>query len=409
MHLRSALFLFATTALIGAEPLTLDDAIRVAWANDPAISVLSLSPELASARELHAATPPNPEIELRAGTLLRGDSEWSAGIGWSRPLPRRERIELARALARLGGEPAAIQIRAQRRQVAGEVRLVFYQLAVQQARLDATRRTHEAQSALLASLEQLHAAGEIGESEREYVRLEAARAAQGIALAEAELSVLHQRLLRRLRVTGDRIEPVIELAALLQRPLPEPAANLADQPAVALAGWGVRQAEAALALSRSESKADWKVGAGLDFERRSNDATGRLENEPALSVSASIPWPGRIANRGDIREKEAALRIAEAAEFAAGSETSADIAAAVATARALQPVVARHRQTLAAAEELPRRLLAAYERGELPALQLAQARQQRLSLELDYLETVSRYLQALAEAETATGLMPATP
>lgn len=413
MHVRHFfLFCGVSTALASAQPLALDDAIRLAWANDPSTAALALTPALAAAREIQITTRPNPELEVRAGMPARGDSEWSLGVGLNQELPRRERVELARALARLGQQPARYQIHETRRKIAGEVRQIFYQLALQQARRASAQETHRAQAAVLASLERLHEAGEVPGADLELVRLEVARADQAVALADAELAALQQKFRRRLRITGHSpIEARAELAALLDRPVVETAgSHLEKHPSVALADLAVRQAEAALALSRSESRADWKVGAGMDFERRANDATGKLENEPAFSVSASVPWPGgRIANRGDILEKEAALRIAEANAAAVKAELLAEMDAAVATARALQPVVARYRQTIAAAEALPERLRAAYERGEIGAYPLAQARQQRFSLEIDYLETASRYLTALAEAETAAGLMPSNP
>lgn len=410
MHIRSLLLFCGATAAAHALPLTLDDAIRLAWANDPAVSALALSPEVAAAREIQASARPNPEMELRGNAPVRSDSEWSVGLGLSQQIPRRQRVELARALARLGREPSVHQIHEQRRQVAGEVRQVFYQIAIQQERRTAAQRTRAAQAEWQVSLERLHAAGEIGGADLDLVRLEVARADQDVALAEAELAALQQRLRRRLRAPGDTpMEVKIDLTGLLETPVPGEASSLAAHPGLALADLAVRQAEAALALSRSESKADWKVGAGVDFERRANDATGKLESEPLLHLSASVPWPGRIANRGDILEKEAALRMAEANATALRSEILAAAEAAAGTARALQPVLARYRATIATAEALPERLRAAYARGEVPAFQVAQARQQRFSLEMDFLAAASRYLAALADAETVAGVMPAQP
>lgn len=411
MHLRSLFLFCGATAVACAETLTLDDAIRRAWANDPSVAALALAPALADAREVQAAIRPNSEVELRGGVPVKGDSEWSLGVGVSQQLPRRERIELARALARLGKEPSAYQLQEQRRKVAGEVRHLFYQIAVQQARRDAAQRTRQAQVALQASLERLHGAGEIGGADLDLVRLEVARSDQNIALAEAELTALIQRLRRRLRYAGEApLEAKIDFAALLEKPLDATAAAaLSAHPAIALADLAVRQADAAVALSRSESKPDWKVGAGVDFERRANDATGKLENDPALTVSATIPWPARVSNRGDVLEKEAALRIAEANAKALRDEMLAQVEADLDTVRALQPAVARYRATLAAAAALPERLRAAYERGEVPAFQLAQAGQQRFSLEMEFLDAASRYLTALADAETVVGVMPANP
>lgn len=93
-----------------------------------------------------------------------------------------------------------------------------------------------------------------------------------------------------------------DLASILGRAIPEePVALESARPTLALAAHHVRQAEAALALARKESRGDWTAGGGIDFERRANDFSGRLENEPRLSVSASVPWPRGVANRGGIR------------------------------------------------------------------------------------------------------------
>jgi cobalt-zinc-cadmium efflux system outer membrane protein len=197
---------------------------------------------------------------------------------------------------------------------------------------------------------------------------------------------------------------------LLARPIPNEPADLETvRPTLALAAHNVRVAEAALALARSETRGDWTVGGAVDFERRANDFTRKLENEPRLSVSASVPWPRGVANRGDIREKQTALRIAEAEVAALRKELAADIAAATATARALQPVLTANRSALTPAAAIPDSLRVAHQRGEVTSLQLAQARQQRFALESDYLNAAARYAAALAEAETAAGIVPTQP
>lgn len=420
MPFRFSLFLCgATCAAAPSTPLPLDDAIRLAWANDPAVAALSLTPELARAREEQAGLRPNPEVEFRGSTSapFKNDSEWAVGVGLSQQLPRRERIAQARALARLGGEAAALHLREQRRRLAGEVRRLYYEAAVQHARRDLARRTLDVQRELRATLERRRAAGEVPASEIEVFNLEVLRAEQSLAFAEAEALASIQRLRGRLRLPTDASLTVNgDLGALLARPIPvepAPAALETARPAIALAAHHVREADAALALARAETRGDWTVGGGVDFERRANDFTGRLENEPRLSVSASVPWPRTVSNRGDIRAKQAALRIAEAEFVALRTDVVAEIAAALAIARALQPVLAAQHTALASASALPspfpESLRAAYERGEVTSLQLAQTRQQRFAFETDLLHAVARYATALAEAETAAGLVPSQP
>ena len=399
----------AACAAAQTPPLSIDDAIRFAWANDPAVAALSLTPELARAREEQAGIRPNPALELRGAAPVKGDSEWTVGVGLNQRLPRRERIEQARALARLGGATAELHLREQRRHVAGEVRRLYYEAAVLQARRDIARRTAELQRELRTTLERRRAAGEIATADIDLLAIEVTRAENALAFAEADFAALSQRLRSRLRLASEApLALDVDLESLLSRPIPaEPASLETARPALALAGHHVRHAEAALALARAETRGEWTVGGGFDFERRANDFTRKLENEPRLSVSASVPWPRGVANRGDIREKQAAVRIAEAELAALRNELSADIAAASATARALHPVLAAQRATLTLGPAIPESLRVAYERGEVTSLQLAQARQQRFALEADFLNAAARYAAALAEAETAAGVVPA--
>lgn len=412
MPSRSFLFLFgAACATAQTAPLTLDDAIRVAWANDPTIAALSLTPELARAREEQAGIRPNPEVSFRGAVPAKGDSEWALGVGLNQRLPRRDRVEQARALARLGGATSALHVGEQRRSVAGEVRRLYYEAAIQKTRRDIARRTVEVQRELLASLDKRRAAGEIATTDLDLLAFEVTRAEQMLAFADADLVAIAQKLRGRLRLPAET--PLTlggDLDGVLSRPIPgDPASLEVSRPALELAAHQVRVTEAALALARTETRGDWTVGGGVDFERRANDFTRHLENEPRLSVTASVPWPRGVANRGDIREKQAAVRIAEAELAALRHEVNAEIAAAAATARALHPVLMTHKASLSPGAAIPESLRAAYERGEVTSLQLIQARQQRFALEADYLNAAARYATALAEAETAAGAVPVQP
>lgn len=409
MFCRISLFLCgATLAAAQSHTLSLDDAIRTAWANDPTVSALALTPELARAREVQAGLRPNPELEVRGSAPVKGDSEWSVGVGVTQQLPRRERVELARAYARLGADSAALELRERRRVLAGEVRRLWYEQAVHQARLESARRTVRLQHDVARALQGRRDAGEVADAEWELLQLELARAEQAVTIAEAEATGGEHRLRQRLRLPAEAALAVsADLHTLLAQPLPAPGDLAGSRPELALADMDVRRAEAALALARGQSRPDWSVGAGVDFERRSNDATGRLENEPRLSVNASVPWPGsRVANRGDILEREAALRIAEAGREARREELAAEIAASVSSVRAIQPAVQRYLALLQSAGDLPRKMGPAYARGEVTGFQLAQARQQQVLIEAEFLSLATRYLSLLAEAETTAGLTP---
>lgn len=412
MPIRLTFLLFgATCALAQTSPLSLDDAIRVAWANDPSVAAFALTPDLARAREEQAGIRPNPDVEFRGSLPAKGDSEWAVGVGINQRLPRRDRVEQARALARLGGTTAELKLREQRRRVAGDVRQLYYEAALQQTRRAIARRTLAVQRELRASLEPRRIAGEIATTDLELLAFDVTRAEQALAFAEADVAAITQKLRGRLRLPAAvPLEITADLETILARPIPGDTVALETaRPTLAIAAHHVRVAEAALSLARTDTRGDWTVGGGVDFERRANDFTRKLENEPRLSVSASVPWPRAVANRGDIREKQAEVRIAEAELAALRTELAAEIAASTAIARALRPVLTAHHASLAPATAVPETLRAAYERGEITSLQLVQLRQQRFALETDFLHAAARYATALADAETAAGLVPSHP
>jgi len=101
---------------------------------------MALAPELTRARETQAVQPPVPEVEIRGSAPLAGDSEWSVGVGITRRLPQADRVELARAYARIEGEFLPFELRERRRLVAGDERRLWYEYAVQQAREQAAVR-----------------------------------------------------------------------------------------------------------------------------------------------------------------------------------------------------------------------------------------------------------------------------
>jgi outer membrane protein TolC len=403
-------FLFSGFWLFAAEPasasaLSLDDAIRVAWQNDLHAAALALAPELARAREVQAGFAPPPVLDLRASVPAAGDSEWSAGVGVSRTFARRERLELARAYARLGAEATEHQLYARRLELADNVRRLVYELAVSEARSAVARRAVDSLRELERALNARHTAGEVAGLDLELVALEVARAEQGLALADAESLGWRTRLRQRLRSPEADFAPgALALEALLARPTPVVSAN--EIPTLALADLARREADAALLLAQSESRAEWTLGAGFDVERRANDATGRLDTTPVLGVSASRPWPGVVSNRGVVQEKRAELRLAEARRAALCDDVAAELNAALAVAEAARAALARHCELRERASALPAKFEAAFTRGEITAPQWAQARQQVHAVEADFLAAAARYLALLADAEATVGVLP---
>lgn len=409
-RIRFLLFLGGSSLVI-AQPdsLTLDESIRLAWANDPAVAALALTTELSKSREVQAGIKPNPEFILDGAVPIDGASEWSVGVGVRRQMVPAERLELARALARVGGEKTAHQLREQRRKVAGLVRQLYYQLALAEQGRKLITETLKSSKSWFAVIERRFDAGEISEAEKEILRLDIMRTEQALALATAESVALRERLRVRLRVpSADRISFATDFGALIDRPLPEslPPVDGNSHPQLALAAIAVREANAAVSLAQNQSRSDWTWGAGLDFERRANDATGRLEDEPTVRVSASVPWRREVPNRGDVLERQARERIAEAHLAGLRQELVMQLEADWAEVRQLQPVVQRYGGLVEGANRLFTKLRGAYRRGEVNAFELIRSRDERLALQADFLAAAEHYLKALAAAQHSAGVMP---
>jgi len=423
MFLRLSLFLavLASTTAHAVSPssslppraLTLDEAIHHTWARDPQVAALALAPQLAQARELQAGLRPPPRLEANTALGLEGKSEWSLGLALSQPLPRRERVALARAYARLGSEATPITLALRRAQLADTVRRLWYSLAVQEARVALAERMLAAALALVDGLVERHAAGEIAESDWLFLQLELGRAAQTQALATAELEATRAQLRSRLRWPETEPLPPLQLALepLIESEIPEKTSDTSRLPSLALATHEVAKAQAALDLARSESREDWTVSAGIEVERRANDASGRLSSDPQLTLSTSAPWPvrsGRAPNRGTIAEREAALRIAQAELDALRDEVAAKAAAALNTARALQPEILRYRDFAKVAAAAQQRLQPLLARGEISPRELGQAQQQHAAIEAEFIDAAARYLETRATLEMATSQVPLT-
>jgi len=392
--------------------LTLDEAIHHAWARDPQVAALALAPQLAQARELQAGLRPTPRLEANTTLGLEGKSEWALGLGLNQSLPRRERVALARAYARLGVEAAPITLSLRRAQLANTVRRLWYALAIQEARAALSGQMLAANLALVDGLVERHAAGEIAESDWLFLQLELGRTAQTQALAKAERETARAQLRARLRWPESEPLPTLQLALdpLIEAELPENTLDIAQLPSLALATHEVAKARAALDLARSESREDWTIGAGLEVERRANDSSGRLSSEPRLTLSTSAPWPvrsGRAPNRGVIAEREAALRIAQAELDALREEIASEANAALTIARTLQPEVIRYRDFARHATIAQQRLQPLLARGEVSPRELGQAQQQHGAIEAEFLDTAARYLETRATLEMATSQVPA--
>ncbi|MDB6071012.1 MAG: TolC family protein, partial [Verrucomicrobiales bacterium] len=109
-----------------ARPFSPDSAAAYAIAHNPDLAVARATLDEARARVLQAGNLANPELETEVRPNLAG-REFSAGITYSQRFPLTNRLRLEKALSLAAVKTAEIEIQANARTLAAEVKGVAVQ------------------------------------------------------------------------------------------------------------------------------------------------------------------------------------------------------------------------------------------------------------------------------------------
>jgi cobalt-zinc-cadmium efflux system outer membrane protein len=402
MFFRTLLPFCLLTALAAAEPLTPEDATRLALAKNP---------ELAAARELIAEAEarasglgrlPNPELETEfaLGRQGRGRVE----IGLSQTFPRASRLRLERRvasesilLARREVALAELAITARTRLAVLELAAAQSELALAEKQAALAREFAEAQAAQaragqVSALDSAQAALVAREAELAVAPARAAQAAASLQLA----ALLARKVDAGLTATVDLALPPDEAAV-------PPPGLCAD---AALAEAQLSAADAEVALARSQGREDFKLGVFVEGDQDRDDTGGR-DQQAMLGVRFSMPLPVRSVAAPLVAEKQAArrrvalereARVREAMNEVAASATEvrARHVAARALAAELLPAARAH---LAATE-------AAYAKGEIDSAPVFRARERLAEIERSDLAARLAYHRAAVRRLSAACCIP---
>lgn len=397
-------------AASGLPPLTLDDAVRIALASQPALTAASARGR--ALREDAVAERQLPDPELVAGIMqmpvggadsfsLRGDDFTAVSVGVSQELPGSAKRKLR--AARTGLEARAVESGA----AATAIRL----------RRDVGRAWLEAWAAAAAT----RLSEDLGREEgrrRDAAVIEAtagelARADVLAAGVAAELAADRTRAARQKELaTRAVLERWIGPAA--GRPLPESAPRFPDAPALealldrlpehpSLVGTGnlVQVAATELRLAEAGRKPDWRVELRYDH---------RLEFDDLVTVMVGVDLPVFPGDRQDRRAAAARERLA--AYRADVEDARREANAALVTAwngwEAGVTRLDRYDTTLLpAARDRVSAALAAYESGAGSLTLVLDARRSLLEVELMRLDLQASALRDRLEIEYFTaGVVP---
>jgi|SRR5215469_322693 len=279
-----------------AEPLSLDEAVGLAIAQDPGIPELKAESQAASDQAVSAGQWPDPKVSLGLVNLpansyaVGKDSMTMQMIGVEQDFPAGDTRSLSNTRGQqLAGAQAAL-VRDRKLQVARDARQAWLRFYYAEHELPLVQQSEQAFQQLLEAAKSRYANGQGGE--------------QDLARAELELGELQER---ELELNADVDSAKAGLAKLVgseaaERPLadalpalpapPEQAAlleRLPQHPRIVAANAEVAAADTATDIAKQSYKPSW--GVSLDYGHRPGvDAAGmRYTNMLTAMVSFSVP------------------------------------------------------------------------------------------------------------------------
>jgi cobalt-zinc-cadmium efflux system outer membrane protein len=359
----------ATVLLVGlllatsGQAQTLSQALSQAWARDPQAAALPAHEAEAQARAEVAAglTPAPPSVALSSLSdrfnANQGQQEWELELAvplWLRGQRAARALEADRTLADVSARRAALRL-----QVAGELREVWWQLALARQALDLATRRDAAAAALAADVSRRYQAGELARLDANLAQNERL-AAQGEWL-EARAALRQAEQAYR-GLTG--AEAPAELAAETLAAHPD-LSPVPVHPQLAAAQAATEVAQARLGVAQQTRRDAPELALRLVRERGDFSAP----YASAFGIKLTVPFSGG-----------AKLRQETAAAQADASQAEAELAL---TRQRLEQAVAQARLTLETAQ-----------------LQMAQA-QARRALTADSLHLAEKSF-ALGESDLST-------
>lgn len=390
-----------TRTVDAADALGVEEAVALALANDPGLAVAEARTEVAAAGVAVARQVDNPTLRLTnfpVDEMTRGRSGYNLGLRM--PVPRPGSVQAKVQGARLGVDDAQAQAEAARREVRARVHRLYARLALLAADLEEVGRAaglvDERRKQVRGRVE--HAAAtdvELALAEVAYAEAidEAGRLRGELARTEAELARLVGAGPRRFRVDAELLAAgatEFDAGALIEQ-------ALRDRPELRAAQARVGQAQAQVALARSEAT-PWVSWAQVNYE------VGPRAPVAALGFGLALDLPLFSWNLGKIRAAKALIRQRELEERASVKAVAGEVEEAAERVRRADDRV----RTLAAglvpqAEAAARQAEAALAAGALDPLKALDVEARRIAARRLHLAALYERREAIIALEAAVG------
>lgn len=368
----------------------------------------------ARANVLAAGAAPNPVLGMASSSIDLGGHNGSGSL-WrkrvdtvvsiSQLIERGGKRELRRENAERNVQAADADLRNVRRELRLMVAHAYAELHAAQDRLAASRDAAQLLDAMLSAAQTRRKAGDIAGADVERVRVDALRARNEVASAEAELKRA-RRALGLLLGEGERADgleaadswPSIEDAVL---PTNLPVTSLIERRADVLAARA--RVDAAGAGARlAESLRTRDVSVGLQYEHfpqpgGSGNATGN-----SVGVSLQVPLFTRYYFEGEIGASLAAQDAAKENLARTRAIAESELSTALSALNSAAERVRRNRdELLVAAERAASATEYAYKNGAVGVIDMLDARRTLRATRLDALAAQADFSKALASWRAA--------
>ncbi len=399
----------------GGLPLSAAQAQALALERNQDLAIAKSTVASARANVLAGGAAPNPVLGVSTSSIDLGGHNGSGPlwrkrvdsiVSLSQLIERGGKRELRRENAEHQVRAADADLRDVQRQLRLMVAASYADLHAAQDRLAASRDAAQLLEAMLGATQVRRKAGDIAGADVERVRVDALRARNDVAAAEAELQRA-RRALALLLNEGERADgleaadswPSLDEAAL---PTSQSIAAIVDRrPDVLAAAARVDAATTGTRLAESLRTRD--VSVGVQYEHYPQPGSSGNSQGNSVGVSLQVPLFTRYYYEGEIGASLASLEAAKANLARARAGAEAEVSTALAALKGATERVRRNRdELLVAAEKAAAAAEYAYKNGAVGVIDMLDARRTLRATRLDALAALADFSKALASWRAAT-------
>ena len=375
---------------------SLPELEQTALANNPTICQASARIEAARGQCVQVGLLPNPVVGFTANEIGNEDAAGQHGLFIGKQRITNGKLCLRRKVAQQEIAVLQNELQAQRLRVLTDVRLAFYDLLIEQRRVELAKELERISLEAVKTISELLKNEEATRVELLQAEVEAETAKNGVEIARNNQDAAWRRLAS---VIGTPNEPLTTVEGELDE---SPILNWDEavqrlrsgSPEISRALAAVEKAKCATQLACAESVPNFNWQAGINYDFASDD--------PFASLQVSMPVPIHNWNQGNIRTARAEYSAAQQDVARVELDLQSRLAAAFRRyANGSQRAQRYTEQILPKARETLELVYIGYRAGEAqyPYLSLLTAQRTLFNAELTHLDALRQIWLAQSEVE----------